>query len=1337
MVRVKAITQSTAVEFQALEKSALELARTTRYTARQVADGMGFMAMAGFKSNEIIASMPSVLRLATVGMMDLANAADITTNILTGYGLEIQQLEWANDILASAMTGANVDLMMLGESFKYVGPIAKGAGVEFETTAAAIALMGNAGIQGSQAGTSLRNAISRLLNPTRSARTLLKRLGIEAKDATTGGLIPFEDIVAQLEKSGASTADMLELFGQRAGPAMAALVEQGSDSLREFIARLRESGGLAERIEREQLNTLSGQWLILKSQIEGVAITIGKDLMPYARTLVWIVQDMVRWFENLDGSQRTQIAKWIALGAAVLGIVAVLGVTATAISAFIKGMILFGTVISLLASPLVLGITLIALAVGGLVTLWDKNWGDIQDKTETVTNAILAKWNELVVWWDNSTIKVRIEEFWSGLVETWTSKELSFRQKVSETINLTLNLIFGPNAARDINLYIGDLKTIWGNGVITLSEKVAQTIALTARLLFGEEADQKILDYWNNLKAVWGSQELSFGEKVAETIELTVGNTVITIGLATIAAILTWKIAPAIFVGLSKAVTNGIAALASGGLLLGKVAVAGIILALAAGAIGWAFGDKEGRAAFVDAIHESIKSMTLSDPVSIPIGIMDIMSFSFDFGAGGLKKLRSQVAELQEQVSNWKPGKTEAPEWLKDLTRGFVELGIAMSGFLTEGFLLAFDLGELLIRTIDKAILSIFQSFIDLGKTIGQAIVNGVVGILPDWFKDWLGIEGSPAMEIPKSMEQSEPQTPIGTQYLEELDAMWKMWELGQPSAPDTLRPITDHERQILATIAQLEAGVDGLEGMTAVIEVIFNRMDTNAARYGGTIEEVIRKSGQFEPVMTGAFDKLLDSGNVSAEALEAVNVALKNMAENTRLVGNAVYFANLDIVRARNPNGHWMLDSTRLRPVATIGGHTFGEPGENYSVGTPFTGWGALDEPAGIVHKREAVIPWKVLKRGGLAVLEFLGMPGFKDGRTVPVSNIGSAQNTVGNMSTMFNQLGKTILLGLNKLFDILVRAIEALALALVGDEKVAEIKAYFATIREGISELEKTIAEFTKKSSESTSAAEETANRWRDIRNVLFGTLGEGIISGIPELKSSFDTYKKVMRETGEINQETGEYVAGTGNAWMAALTAILNFAMGSETIQKGLQALAVPIAIVANVLGLVLMPVLEMLFPVFKLFGLAVLKVAEVLAHGWNAIAKAINWALGWLGVNLPTIDTDKIEENYRKLAGLEWDDLIKGANDTSEALRNVPSGLRIMANRMSAAGYQSIPIPEVAGVNAVGAQNSATVHEGDTYQITITGDVYGIDDLDRKIESAISKANRRNQLATYGV
>lgn len=274
MNKVKAISGATGEQFTELRDMAKELGASTQFSASEAADAMGFLAMAGFKTTDIMTALPGVLDLAAAGSMDLASAADIASNILSGYGMKTEEIGRLNDVLAKTFTSANVDVRMLGESFKYVGPVASSAGLRFEEMAAAVGLLGNAGIQGSEAGTALRGSIARLLKPTDEVSSTLERLGVRVLDAK-GNLLPLVDIVGQLEKAGAKTADMMTIFGLEAGPAMQALVSQGSGALRDLTASLDDAGGTAERIAKTQMEGFNGQVKELQSAFEGLMIAVG------------------------------------------------------------------------------------------------------------------------------------------------------------------------------------------------------------------------------------------------------------------------------------------------------------------------------------------------------------------------------------------------------------------------------------------------------------------------------------------------------------------------------------------------------------------------------------------------------------------------------------------------------------------------------------------------------------------------------------------------------------------------------------------------------------------------------------------------------------------------------------------------------------------------------------------------------------------------------------------------------------------------------------------------------------------------------------------------------
>lgn len=204
MARVAAVSGATADEMRRLTKQARDLGAATRFSASEAAQAQSFLSMAGFKPNETIAAMPSTLNLAAAAMLDMGTAADITSNILTGFGMKTEELAHVNDVLVKGFTSSNTDLRQLGEAMKYVAPVAKGAGQSIEDITASIGALGNAGIQGSMAGTVLRGAISKLLNPNREATKTLKELGVSTLDSQ-GKMRPLVDILGELADSGIRT----------------------------------------------------------------------------------------------------------------------------------------------------------------------------------------------------------------------------------------------------------------------------------------------------------------------------------------------------------------------------------------------------------------------------------------------------------------------------------------------------------------------------------------------------------------------------------------------------------------------------------------------------------------------------------------------------------------------------------------------------------------------------------------------------------------------------------------------------------------------------------------------------------------------------------------------------------------------------------------------------------------------------------------------------------------------------------------------------------------------------------------------------------------------------
>lgn len=404
MARVGAVSQATEVELASLEAIAKEMGETTVFSARQAAGALSFMALAGLDVKEQIGALPEVLQLAAAGQLDLANAANIVTNVMAGFGLEVADLARANDVLVTGFTSANTDLTQLGQAFKFAGPVAKAAGISFEETAAALAQMGNAGIQASLAGTSLRGAISRLLSPSNEAAAVLQRLGINAQDSS-GNLRPLTDIIGQLESAGISAADAMTVFGLRAGPAMLALVEQGSGSLRELVTAMENSGGTAEAIAEKQLDTLQGSLTLLTSATEGLQISLGGALAPSIRSLATDIIPVVVAISNW----LNQHPKLTTVLIASVAVIAAIGIALLGISLVLPGLVIgFGLlskatlflIPKLIALNLSLGVISlvvlgVAAAVGIGILIW-KNWGTIMDFIKDRINNIISIINRLI-----------------------------------------------------------------------------------------------------------------------------------------------------------------------------------------------------------------------------------------------------------------------------------------------------------------------------------------------------------------------------------------------------------------------------------------------------------------------------------------------------------------------------------------------------------------------------------------------------------------------------------------------------------------------------------------------------------------------------------------------------------------------------------------------------------------------------------------------------------------------------------------------------------------------------------------------------------------------------
>lgn len=276
MSRVKAISGATGEEFEQLKEQAMQLGADTSFSASQAAEGMENLAAAGFTTSEIMNAMPGLLNLAAASGEDLASSSDIAASTLRGFGLAASDAAHVADVLAANANRTNSSVADTGEAMKYIAPLARAAGLSLEETAAAIGIMANAGVNGSQAGTSLRGALSRLSKPTKDMSEAMDELGISFYDSN-GKMKSLTEQVGMLRQATEGMTDeqknnyLVTLYGQEALSGMLALINEGEGSLGELTEAYRSCDGEAQKAAETMQDNLSGAL----EQLSGSAETLG------------------------------------------------------------------------------------------------------------------------------------------------------------------------------------------------------------------------------------------------------------------------------------------------------------------------------------------------------------------------------------------------------------------------------------------------------------------------------------------------------------------------------------------------------------------------------------------------------------------------------------------------------------------------------------------------------------------------------------------------------------------------------------------------------------------------------------------------------------------------------------------------------------------------------------------------------------------------------------------------------------------------------------------------------------------------------------------------------
>ncbi|MGG5617027.1 phage tail tape measure protein [Myroides odoratimimus] len=330
MRKVMATTNATEEEFKSLSATAEEMGAKTRYTASQAAEAMNYMALAGWKSQQIIEGIPGVLSLAAASGEDLGMVADILTDGLTAMGKGADQASHFVDVLAASASNSNTTVGMMGQAFQYAAPLAGAFGYEVEDLALAIGLMANAGIKGEKAGTALRSLMTRMVKPTREAQKAMTDLGIVVKN-TDGSMKPLGDVIDQIRTKFGKLTDAQKgqyagmLAGQEAISGLLAIVNAAPEDFDKLSKSIEKSAGTAKRMQEQMEGGIGGSWREMMSAIEGVSIQIGQVLEPAFRKITVVIKDVSNWFMDLSDTTKTVIVVIGGLAAAIGPVLLALG----------------------------------------------------------------------------------------------------------------------------------------------------------------------------------------------------------------------------------------------------------------------------------------------------------------------------------------------------------------------------------------------------------------------------------------------------------------------------------------------------------------------------------------------------------------------------------------------------------------------------------------------------------------------------------------------------------------------------------------------------------------------------------------------------------------------------------------------------------------------------------------------------------------------------------------------------------------------------------------------------------------------------------------------------
>ena len=567
MSKVSAISGATGGDLDALNKKAQEMGAKTKFSATESAEAFTYMAMAGWKTEDMLSGIDGIMSLAAADGLDLATTSDIVTDALTAFGLSASDSGHFADVLAKASSNANTNVSMLGESFKYAAPVAGALGYSAEDTAIALGLMANAGIKGSQGGTALRGSLTRLIKPTDEAAVLMEQYGLSMTNAD-GSMKSLGEVMNMLRDKlgGLTEAEQAQvaaqIFGQEAMSGMLAIINASDSDYAKLTDAIYDADGAAQQMADTMLDNLSGQLTLLKSALEGLAIQFGEILMPYIKQFVTWLQNLTQKLQELTPEQKEQIVKWAAIAAAIGPVLMVLGKLTSSVGsiittfgkipgALVKAKSAFTAVsaaIGGISAPVVAVVAVIGVLIAAFANLWKTNeefrnkmtaiWDGIKSKFESFAQGIVDRLNALG--FDFENFGEVVKAIWDGFCSVLAPIFEAAFEIISSVLGTVLDVLTGILDVF-IGIFTGNWEQCWNgikeifvgiwNGLVGILQSLGNMLLGIFDAVcgwFGTTWDET----WTNIKQffvdIWNGIT-SFFSNVISSIKMAVSNFITTI----------------------------------------------------------------------------------------------------------------------------------------------------------------------------------------------------------------------------------------------------------------------------------------------------------------------------------------------------------------------------------------------------------------------------------------------------------------------------------------------------------------------------------------------------------------------------------------------------------------------------------------------------------------------------------------------------------------------------------------------------------------------------------------------------------------------------------------